>query len=290
LAMRQPYSRDISAVACASDKTPRCPPTLNQKHSSRCPYCPCCGLKTKVRNFSLTYGEIKYLEGWEMSGSLIRITNDSTFKSDIEYDKIFEISKNSGISVGGKLISSNIETGSIQFKFKYGINPTGIKVDIQFRREIDGGTEAVIKGRVGDSFDTMGTAKERARSVFNEIIKQLECISEGKSAVYANLESETKPHTNAPIIGDVGASHRGKSKTTTAVLALLLGGLGVHRFYLGTWGLGLVYLVVLVLGQLIDMPYLAAFLGICESIRFFIMKQPNFDATYNYTTIEAFTF
>lgn len=34
-----------------------------------------------------------------------------------------------------------------------------------------------------------------------------------------------------------------KSKTTAALLALLLGGIGVHRFYLGQTWIGLIYLV-----------------------------------------------
>ena len=34
-----------------------------------------------------------------------------------------------------------------------------------------------------------------------------------------------------------------KSRTTAAILAFLLGGLGVHKFYLGQTGLGIVYLL-----------------------------------------------
>lgn len=34
-----------------------------------------------------------------------------------------------------------------------------------------------------------------------------------------------------------------KNKTTAGVLALLLGGIGVHKFYLGQTGLGILYLV-----------------------------------------------
>jgi TM2 domain-containing membrane protein YozV len=35
----------------------------------------------------------------------------------------------------------------------------------------------------------------------------------------------------------------GKSKTTAALLAFFLGGLGVHKFYLGETGMGIVYLI-----------------------------------------------
>ena len=40
-----------------------------------------------------------------------------------------------------------------------------------------------------------------------------------------------------------GAAHSSKSKVTAGVLALLLGGLGVHKFYLGQTGAGIVYLL-----------------------------------------------
>jgi TM2 domain-containing membrane protein YozV len=35
----------------------------------------------------------------------------------------------------------------------------------------------------------------------------------------------------------------GKNKTTAGILALLLGGLGAHKFYLGKTGMGILYLV-----------------------------------------------
>lgn len=34
-----------------------------------------------------------------------------------------------------------------------------------------------------------------------------------------------------------------KSRATAAILALVIGGLGAHKFYLGSWGLGILYLV-----------------------------------------------
>ena len=34
-----------------------------------------------------------------------------------------------------------------------------------------------------------------------------------------------------------------KSKTAAGIFAILLGGFGVHKFYLGRWGWGIVYLL-----------------------------------------------
>jgi TM2 domain-containing membrane protein YozV len=94
----------------------------------------------------------------------------------------------------------------------------------------------------------------------------------------------------APIMGEVAVSHRGKSKTTTAVLAVLIGGIGMHRFYLGTWGWGIVYIILLLFGITNELPYLAVFFALCEAIRFSLMKQPDFDAKYNYAAVGPFTF
>lgn len=48
-----------------------------------------------------------------------------------------------------------------------------------------------------------------------------------------------------------GAAPGTKSKTTAGVLALLLGGLGIHKFYLGFTGPALVYLLVNTIGLLV---------------------------------------
>ncbi|MEO0024216.1 MAG: hypothetical protein RL196_657 [Actinomycetota bacterium] len=39
------------------------------------------------------------------------------------------------------------------------------------------------------------------------------------------------------------ANLNGKSRTTAGILAILLGGLGVHKFYLGKVGMGILYFV-----------------------------------------------
>jgi TM2 domain-containing membrane protein YozV len=65
-----------------------------------------------------------------------------------------------------------------------------------------------------------------------------------------------------------------KSKTTTAILALFLGGLGAHRFYLGQIGRGFLYLIFC----WTFIPCLIAFI---DFIIFLTMDENRFNETYN---------
>lgn len=47
------------------------------------------------------------------------------------------------------------------------------------------------------------------------------------------------PHCGHPVRKTSGL----KSKAVFVILALFLGGLGIHRMYLGNWGLGILYLL-----------------------------------------------
>ena len=60
-----------------------------------------------------------------------------------------------------------------------------------------------------------------------------------------------------------------KSKVTAGVLALLLGGIGIHKFYTGAWGWGIVYIVL-------RLTYIPALVALVEGIRYLTMKQPEF--------------
>lgn len=64
-----------------------------------------------------------------------------------------------------------------------------------------------------------------------------------------------------------------KNKTTAAILALFLGGLGIHKFYLGK-NIGILY--ILFCWTLI--PSLIAFI---EAIMLFAMSEQEFDSKYN---------
>ena len=65
-----------------------------------------------------------------------------------------------------------------------------------------------------------------------------------------------------------------KSKTITAILALLLGALGIHRFYLGQIGYGIIYLLLSFTG-------ISAILAIIDFVMFLMMSDQEFDHKYN---------
>lgn len=67
----------------------------------------------------------------------------------------------------------------------------------------------------------------------------------------------------------------GKSKLAAALFALLLGGLGVHKFYLGSVGWGLVYL-------LFCWTFIPAFVGFIEGILLLVMSESEFNQKYGY--------
>lgn len=65
-----------------------------------------------------------------------------------------------------------------------------------------------------------------------------------------------------------------KDKTLTGLLALILGSLGIHRFYLGQTKLGILYIILLVTG-------ISAILGLIDAVIFLTMNQDDFDDKYN---------
>ncbi|NOU94675.1 NINE protein [Paenibacillus sp. LMG 31456] len=64
-----------------------------------------------------------------------------------------------------------------------------------------------------------------------------------------------------------------KSKTTAGILAILLGGLGVHKFYLGKVGWGIVYL-------LFCWTYIPALIGFIEGIIYLASSDESFNMKY----------
>lgn len=65
-----------------------------------------------------------------------------------------------------------------------------------------------------------------------------------------------------------------KDKTTAGVLALVLGGIGAHKFYLGRTGQGLLYLIFF-------WTFIPALVAFIEAITYFTMNEASFNLKYN---------
>lgn len=66
-----------------------------------------------------------------------------------------------------------------------------------------------------------------------------------------------------------------RSKITAGILALLLGGLGIHKFYLGKGGQGILYLIFC-------WTWIPSIIAFIEGIIYLTMDEDKFDQKYNY--------
>ncbi len=69
-----------------------------------------------------------------------------------------------------------------------------------------------------------------------------------------------------------------KNKLVAALLALFLGNIGIHKFYLGKTGSGVVYL-------LFCWTLIPAIIAFFECIHFLVMDEYDFNEKYNYSAM-----
>jgi TM2 domain-containing membrane protein YozV/RNA polymerase subunit RPABC4/transcription elongation factor Spt4 len=93
----------------------------------------------------------------------------------------------------------------------------------------------------------------------------------------------TPIHESAAACPKCGAQQRTTSenssgtsgkRTTAAILAIFLGGLGVHKFYLGSILLGFIYLIFC-------WTFIPGIVGFCEGIYYLTMSDSEFDKKFN---------
>lgn len=93
------------------------------------------------------------------------------------------------------------------------------------------------------------------------------------SAMYYTQKGTTDAGKAVPTYTNSGISLQAKtskSRVTTSLLAILLGGLGIHFFYLEAWGWGLISI-------LLCWTYLPAIAGLILGIRYLTMSDKEFE-------------
>lgn len=85
---------------------------------------------------------------------------------------------------------------------------------------------------------------------------------------------ECQRQRSMPVLDQTNrALTSGKSRTIAVVLALVLGGLGVHKFYMGRIGMGLLYILFSITG-------IPSLIGIIEGVRYAMMDDEEFERRY----------
>ena len=73
-----------------------------------------------------------------------------------------------------------------------------------------------------------------------------------------------------------------KDKTTAGILAILLGWLGIHKFYLGRTGMGVVYLLCGTVGWITFgiVPFIIGVISLIEGIMYLSASEEDFRRKY----------
>lgn len=106
------------------------------------------------------------------------------------------------------------------------------------------------------------------------LIKCPECSKEISDAAKAC------PSCGHPLISSSAPTGSEKNRIVACVLAIFLGGLGVHKFYLGKIGIGIIYL-------LLSWTFIPSIVGLIEGIIYLTMSDATFAAKYGGTALSV---
>jgi TM2 domain-containing membrane protein YozV/ribosomal protein L40E len=115
---------------------------------------------------------------------------------------------------------------------------------------------------------TLKTKAEASSVVAESVPQSGKFCSECGARISA--KAEVCPKCGVRASTPSGGEH---NKTTAALLALFLGGLGAHKFYLGRSGMGLIYLVFC-------WTLIPALISLVEGIQFLSMSESEFAMKY----------
>lgn len=193
-----------------------------------------------------------------------------------DYQKVFEFCKTTLIELGGVIKKETPQSGELEASWKYGINPFGLRGTLIFRTMPDGVISITAKSGFKDSFNTNDAPEKKTQ----EIIQALLQVEGEPNTVGTSMPMSPPAFSDAPV-----NPTRNKTKLLMALASFLFGGLGLHKFYAGCWGWGLVYLA-----SCFILPGATAFVGLVEFIRILTLSETVFNEKYNLETPKPFTF
>lgn len=208
-----------------------------------------------------------------MSNIVFEQTDNTVLTTRDDYEKVFEHCKAVLIALKGSMKKEDSASGTLEAAWRYGVNPFGLRGTLLFRTLDDGAISITVKSGFKDSFNTTSAVEKKTQEIMNALLNGL--------SVTGGAASNQPPSFDA---SPVNAS-RNKKKVAMALMAVLLGGFGIHKFYAGTWGWGLVYLV-----SFFILPGVSAVVAVVECIRVLTLSPEAFDAKYNQETPKPFAF
>lgn len=212
-----------------------------------------------------------------MSESIqFELVEDTVLTTAQDYQKVFEFCKTTLIELGGAIKNESPQSGELEASWKYGINPFGLRGTLIFRTLPDGVISITVKSGFKDSFNTKGAPEEKTQ----EIIQALRQVEEEANAAATSMPMSPPAFSDAPV-----NPTRNKTKLAMLLTSFFLGGLGLHKFYSGCWGWGLVYL-----GSCFILPGATALVALVEFIRLLTLSEVTFNEKYNQETPKPFTF
>ncbi len=210
-----------------------------------------------------------------MGSPTITKLSDLVLRSHADYEVVFEHVAAHLQADGGTIKIADRAKGALEASWKYGINPFGLRVTVHFSSPEEGIVELSLTGSFVDAIDTWGTAKKKAKAIAEVLPLPID-VAAWPIREQASVPASTQP---APAGGTV--HYRGKRKVLMALLVFFGGGIGLHKFYAGNWGWGLIYLAACTTG----IPVL---LSLVEFIKVLCLSQEEFDKRYNYQAVRAF--
>ncbi|MFU7709422.1 TM2 domain-containing protein [Aeromonas veronii] len=210
-----------------------------------------------------------------MGSPTITKLSDLVLRSHADYEVVFEHVAAHLQAEGGTIKIADRAKGALEASWKYGINPFGLRVTVHFSSPEEGIVELSLTGSFVDAIDTWGTAKKKAKAIAEVLPSPIDV------AAWPICEQASVPASPQPAPAGGKVHHRGKRKVLMALLVFFGGGIGLHKFYAGNWGWGLIYLAACTTG----IPVL---LSLVEFIKVLCLSQEEFDKRYNYQAVRAF--